>query len=118
MFMPVMVLVAFPVSVVLVMRAALGRLKQPSLQASSHQRLYRRVRKAGTHLNPVLGKNGQRTLADASHNDNLHSQASQPARKYTGLVLGGHERFVPQGGLGIGVHFDNRKLSAAAEVGV
>ena len=116
MFLPVKVLVAFHVSMVLVMRTALWRLKQPSLQAGSHQRLDWCVRKAGTHLNPVLGKDGQRTFADAPYNHKLHSQASQPAWKNSRLVLGRRERLVPQGGLGVGVHFNNRKLPAAAEM--
>ena len=64
----------------------------------------------------MLGKDGQGALTDAADDDQSDAQALQPARKHSRLVLGRGQRLGAQDGLGIGIHLNNRKLAAAAEM--
>lgn len=74
--------------VVVVMCADLGNFKQLSLQESCDQRFHRGIGLAGPHCDCVLGKNGQRVLANAAGDDYLNALFAQPTWEQTGLVLG------------------------------
>ena len=115
-FMTMVMMVAMSVFVVIVVRAAFRRLDQPSLQVGGRQDFHRRVRLPGQHLDTVLGKNGQRALANAADDDHLNVLFAQPSRECTGLVLGRRQSLRSENGLGVLVHLDQRKVSAAAEM--
>jgi hypothetical protein len=115
-FMTMVMMVAMSVSVVIVVRAAFRRLDQPSLQVGGRQDFYRRVRLPGQHLDTVLGKNGQRAMANAAGDDHLNVLFAQPSRECTGLVLGRRQSLRSENGLGVLVHVDQRKVPAAAEM--
>lgn len=104
------------VAVMLGMRAPLGGLDQPSFKVGDHQRFHRCVRLSSPHLNAVLGKNGQRPLANAAGDDHLNVLFAQPSRERPGLVLGGGQNFGAQDGFCALIHFDQREVPAAAEM--
>ena len=112
---PLPVLVAMLV-VMLVMRAAFRLPGQLAVQIGRNQRFDRLIGNPSYDVDAMPGKDGQGALADAADDDQLDTQALQPAGKRTGDMFGRGQRFGAQGGFGAWIHLDQRKVAAAAEM--
>ena len=64
----------------------------------------------------MLDKNVEGAAADTADDDHFNPQLTEPARKRSRLMLRRRQSFSAQGGFGVGVHFNDRKLAAAAEM--
>ena len=104
--------------VIMVMGAALGFVHQPAIEIRGGKRLDRGTRFTRPNLDAFLGEDGQRTLANAAHNDDARALLAQPAREKAGLVRRrGHRPDADNFPL-LGVRLHERELSAAAKVSV
>ena len=117
-FLAMVVIVVVPVAVFVVVRATLRLPGQLAIQVGRNQRFDQLVRRPGHHVDALLSKERQRSLADAPSDDNLNPKAVQPPRKRARLMFGRRQRFGTQNGFGVGVHFHNDEFAAAAEVAI
>ena len=104
------------VAALVMVRAPFWFAGQPPVQVGLHQRFDRPIGVPGQNVNAMLGKYGERALANAAHYDDLNSLALQPSGKRAGLVFGRRQRLGAEGRLGRGIHFDQSKMAAAAEM--
>jgi hypothetical protein len=114
----VMMAVLVCVAMMVVMHTTFRRLREAAFQAGGHKSFHRRVGLPGAHLDAMLGKKGESTLADATDDHHFDPQLTEPARERPRLVLGCGQRLSAQGGFGVRVHLNDRKLAAAAEMRV
>ena len=114
--MAVFVTVFVVMMVLPVVRAPFRLAGQLAVQVGRNQCFDRLIRNPGHDLDAMLGKDGQGALADAADNDQFDAQALQPARKCSGDMFGRRQSLGAQEGLGVGIHLNNRKLAAAAEM--
>lgn len=102
----------------LVVLAAFWCCGQAAGQISRHQLLDGLIGSTGYNVNALLAEHGKGALANAPGDNNSHPQTLQPAGKHPWLVLWSGQRFGAQGGLAIGIHLNDLKLAAAAEMRV
>jgi len=113
-----MVVMLVPAFRIVVMRAPGGFVHQPAIEIRGGKRLDRGTRFTRPNLDAFLGEDGQRTLANAAHNDDARALLAQPAREKAGLVRRrGHRPDADNFPL-LGVRLDERELPAAAKVSV
>jgi len=123
-FVPMVVVVmAVFVAIVVIMivpvvRATLRLPGQLAVQVCRNQGFDRLVRRPCHHVDALLSKERQRSLADAPSDDNLNPKAVKPPRKRARLMFGRRQRFGTQNGFGVGVHFHNGEFVTAAEVAI
>ena len=89
---------------------------QPTVQVGRDQRFHRLIGKPGHDVDALLGKERQSSLTDAPGDDEFNPLALEPAGKRTGDMFGRGQRLGAEGRLGLGVHFDQCKVAAAAEM--
>ena len=119
MMMAVAVFVAIVVIMIVpVVRATLRLPGQLAIQVGRNQCFDRLLRRPGHHVDALLSKERQRSLADAPSDDNLNPKAVKPPRKLARFMLGRRQRFGMQNGFGVGVHFHNGEFAAASEVAI
>ena len=121
--MVVMMAVAVFVAIVVIMivpvvSAPFWRPGQLAVQVGLDQCFDRLVRRPCHHVDALLSKERQRSLADAPSDDNLNPKAVKPARKRARFMLGRRQHFGTQNALGVGIRFDDGKFSAASEVAI
>jgi hypothetical protein len=117
MFMSMVVMVTMAV-VMLVVFTAIRRLAQSPVKTGFNKGFHRRVGLPGSHLDAVLGKNGKCPVANAAGDDKFDSQALQPTREGTGLMIRRRQSFGAEYRLGVRIHLNHRKLAAATEMRV
>lgn len=103
-------------AVFVMLRASPGPGRHAAAQVSLDEFFSRFIGLPGHHVDALLGEENQRPLADAPRDDNLNPEAVEPARKRARLMLGRGQRFGTHDDLGVGVHFDDGELAAAAKM--
>src|ERR1035438_10510423 len=96
--MAVALFVAMVVIMVVPMVCAPFRLpRQLAFQVCLDQRFDRLIRKPGHHVDALLGKERQGSLANPPRDDDLNPLAPQPARKRPGDMFGRRQRLGAEG---------------------
>lgn len=122
-FMVVIMLVMVMMTVLMVVLmavvfAAFRRRGQLAVQISGCQLFHRRVWKSGANLDAFLGEDGQRTLANATHNNNVRALLAQPAREKSRRVRRRCHWPDADNCSVLGVRLHEREFPAAAKVSV
>ena len=112
------VLMSMRMSVVTVVSAAFELRVQPAVQVRPNQIFDDLSRPTGQYANAILAEQGKRALADAADDQCSDAQPVKPPRERPWLVLGCRQRFGAHDCFGVWVHFNDRKLAAAAEMRV
>ncbi len=104
--------------VIVVMRASGGFVDQLAIDVRGGKRLCRGTRFTRPDLDAFLGEDGQRTLANAAHNDDLRALLTQPAREKSRRVRRRCHRPDADNFPLLGVRLYEREFSAAPKVSV
>ena len=113
-----MVVMLVPALRIVVMRTPGGCVHQPAGEIRGGKRLHRGIRFTRPDLDAFLGEDGQRTLANAAHNDDLRALLTQPAREKSRRVRRRCHRPDADNFPLLGVRLHERELSAASKVSV
>ena len=113
-----MVVMLVPAFRIVMMRTPGGFVHQPAIEIRGGKRFHRGVRFARPDLDAFLGEDGDRTLANAAHNDDLRTLLAQPARENSRRVRRRRHRPDADNFPLLGVRLHEREFSAAAKVSV
>jgi hypothetical protein len=118
MAMTVTVVVMIVIVMMPVVVAAVGRGVQLIPEVVSHHCFDGCARRSRPNRNAVVREIGQCPMADASGDDHPDASLAQPSWERARLVFRRRGKLRAQHRFLSGIHFDERKLAAAAEVAV